>query len=123
MQTSEGEHVVRAVLMCAATDIPASQKLCGFMGHSVEKGCSRCLKSFPTSQFGDYSGFNHSAWHKRSIESHRKNGMSWKHAKTGSERKEIERKYGIRFTELLRLPYFDTIHYTIVDPMHNDVTA
>jgi hypothetical protein len=31
----------------------------------------------------------------------------------------IERTYGVRFTELLRLPYFDTVRFTTIDLMHN----
>ena len=45
--------------------------------------------------------------------------MDWKYAKTLSERRKIEQKYGVRYAELLRLPYFDTVHSIVVDPMHN----
>lgn len=92
------------------------------MGHAASKGCSRCLKTFPTRNFGqktDYSGFDRSAWPERTVEDHRCTGMSWKHATTSTQRHGIEQKHGVRFTELLRLPYFNTIHFIIVDPMHN----
>ena len=122
MLTPEGQQVVKAILICAASDVPASRKMGGFVGHAAQKGCSRCLKSFPTNRFGEkknYSGFNRSMWPKRSVEQHRKFGMNWKLATTQSKRHEIEQKYGVRYTELLRLPYFDTIRYVVVDPMHN----
>lgn len=45
--------------------------------------------------------------------------MDWKHANTLSKHHDIERQYGVRFTELLRLPYFNTVRFTVVDPMHN----
>ena len=45
--------------------------------------------------------------------------MEWKHARTLADRDKIEREYGIRFTELLRLPYFDTARFSVVDPLHN----
>lgn len=45
--------------------------------------------------------------------------MSWKHAHTLSDHNDIEREFGVRYTELLRLPYFDTSQFIIVDPMHN----
>ena len=60
MNTTEGVRTVRAALLCTACDIPAARKLCGFVGHGANKGCSRCLKSFPTAEFKtkpDYSGF------------------------------------------------------------------
>ena len=73
----------------------------------VEKGCSHCLKSFPTEKFGekrDYSGFDRSIWPVRSLDDHKKHGMSWKHAHTFSKWKEIEVKFGVRYTELICLP-------------------
>lgn len=114
MQTSEGEQLVQAALLCCASDIPASTKLGGFMGHAALKGCSHCLKSFKTYSFGqknDYSGFGRSEWPKRTVEEHRKIGLAWKHAPTASKQHEIEQKYGVRFTELLRIPYFNTVQY------------
>ena len=30
---------VRAALTCCASDIPATRKLCGFVGHSAKLGC------------------------------------------------------------------------------------
>ena len=53
MHTPQGEKKIKAYLICAACDIPASRKLGGFLGHAANKGCSRCLKSFPTERFGD----------------------------------------------------------------------
>ncbi len=49
--------LVRCALLCVACDIPASRKVCGFLGHSAVLGCSKCLK-FP-GKIGerDYSGF------------------------------------------------------------------
>ena len=38
---------VRCALLCVACDIPASRKVCGFLGHSADIGCSKCLKRFP----------------------------------------------------------------------------
>ena len=32
---------------------------------------------------------------------------------------EIESRLGIRYSDLLRLPYFDVIRYHLIDPMHN----
>ena len=122
MQTSEGAQIVRAAVLCNSSDIPATRKVGGFVGHGAKKGCSRCLKSFPVSSFGDkadYSGFDPEVWPCRSVEEHREKGFEWKHSKTLSARHKIEQEYGARFSELLRLPYFDTVRFSVVDPMHN----
>ena len=99
----------------------ASRKLSGFVGHSALKGCSKCLKSFPTLTFGSKpdSGFDRSTWPKRDLKDHKEQGLNCKHASTLVEQHKIEREFGVRYTELLRLPYFDTIRFNVIDPMHN----
>lgn len=66
---ADGQTVlVHAALLCASSDIPATRKLGGFVGHHATKGCSKCLLSFPTENFGekpDHSNFNHSEWESR----------------------------------------------------------
>lgn len=49
MKSASGANVmVHAALICTACDIPAS----GFVGQNAPHGCSKCLKAFPTSNFG-----------------------------------------------------------------------
>ena len=51
--------LVRAALISVVCDIPALNKVAGFVGHTALKGCSKCLRNFPTQSFGetpDYSG-------------------------------------------------------------------
>ena len=46
-------------------DIPASRKVSGFVGHDAYRACSRCLKAFPTKNFGgkpDFSGIDWDKW-------------------------------------------------------------
>ena len=122
VETSEGKLCLYAALICNSSDVPACRKVGGFVGHGAVKGCSRCLKSFASRSFGeksDYSGFDLALWPKRTLDQHRTQGMAWKHAKSMADRNRIEREFGIRFTELLRLPYFNTIKFSVIDPMHN----
>lgn len=43
---SESPTKFRLALICVGCDIPASRKLCGFLGHAATKGCNKCMKSF-----------------------------------------------------------------------------
>ena len=43
----------------------------------------------------------------------------FKQAKTASQYHEVEKKYGVRYSVLLKLPYFDIVEYHVIDPMHN----
>ena len=113
---------ISAFLMCLACDIPAARKCGGFVGHNAIKGCSRCLKTFPTANFGEkpnYGGFDFDNWIPRTNEDHRQASMEHKLANTQDARKRIEHTVGAKYSVLSSLPYYDSICYTIVDPMHN----
>lgn len=45
-------------------------------------------------------------------------GQQYKQAQTKSEAKKIAQKNGVRYSQLLRLPYFDIVRMTTIDPMH-----
>ena len=45
--------------------------------------------------------------------------MKWKAANTPAERQRIFEETGVRWSELLRLPYWDPIMFTVIDTMHN----
>ena len=115
-------NIVRGALLCAGCDIPAARKTCGFVGHSARLGCSKCLLEFPTAHFGekpDYTNFERSNWIPRSDEHHRLQAEAYKQAKTRSAQLEIERESGVRYSVLLKLPYFNAPRMCIIDPMHN----
>ncbi len=99
--------VIRAAIFCIACDIPAARKVGGFVGHRGFRGCSICLKSFPTQQFGDYpdySGFEKSEREPRSHALHVWFGRKHKIAKTEVQCKTIENEYGDRYSLLYELP-------------------
>ena len=114
--------LVRAALLCSACDIPASRKVCGFVGHNAIKGCNRCLLSFPTEKFGDkpdFSNFDRSQWLPRTNELNRDAAKQHKECNTQTQQHELEQKFGVRYTLLNELPYFDASRMTVIDPMHN----
>lgn len=115
-------EVVRAMLSCIANDIPAARKVCGFANFNARLGCSRCLKVFPTEQFGDapdYSGFDVETWPKRSNAQMLLAGTKYLQAQTNNARKSVVRDYGCRYTILSDLSYLNLVRHTIIDPMHN----
>lgn len=112
---------IRAALLCIASDIPATRKICGFTGHNSTMGCSKCLKQFDVhvGAPSNYSGYNRSTWTPRTNEHHKFYSDKYKLATTRKAREEIERKTGVRYSILTQLPYFDCIRLHVVDPMHN----
>ena len=63
---------IRLALTCIACDIPASRKVCGFLGHNAAFGCNKCYKKFQFSSAGhmDYSGFDRDTWTRRDFDTH-----------------------------------------------------
>ena len=110
----------RLALLCVGCDIPASRKLAGFLGHSATMGCNKCMKEFP-GLVGqkNYGGFEISNWKHRNRNDHMKIVKQIVTRKTKGGKEEIEKSYGVRYSVLLELSYFDPVQMTIIDPMHN----
>ena len=98
--------------------------MCGFLGHSANLGCLKCLKQFP-GQVGriNYSGFDRRQWKARTFDYHKKCINTIRKSKTKKVRNDLESKFGCRYSVLLDLPYFDPIRMTIIDPMHNNYVS
>ena len=95
----------RACLLCVACDLPASRK---------------CKKTFVTGNIGDhtdYLGFE-SCPLRNNLE-HRRQVDDVLTKTTQEERNRAESHHDVRYSEPLRLPYFDCVRFTVIDPMHN----
>ena len=55
---------------------------------------------------------------KRDGKEHRKKCFEWKDLPP-PERDKFFSIHGVRWSELARLPYFDIVRQSIIDPMHN----
>ena len=113
-------QLVKCALLCLACDMPASRKAAGFLGHSANFGCNKCFKKFP-GRVGEknYSGFDRSQWPCRTNSKHRNDVKMILKCTSKTQRQKMESELGCRYSVLLKLPYFDPIRMTIIDPMHN----
>ena len=110
---SKSGHVfIRGILLCFSSDVPATRKAAGFVGHNSIKGFSRCLNSFSTNSdnLTDYSGYNRESWVKRTNTLHRQYAYKELIGKTKTENKSIEQTYGARYSLLFELPYILRLH-------------
>ena len=92
--------------------------MCGFLGHSAALGCNICFKKFINRADGsrDYSGHQ---WIKRDCITHRHYVQEIAKETTKTGISQSESKYGVQFSVLLCLPYFDPVRFTVIDTMHN----
>ena len=120
ISSEDKEQKVRYALICVASDMPASRKACGFLGHTAKMGCTKCKKVF-SGGIGskNYAGFDRNKWESRNNTDHRSCITVINQSQNKIERNKLESQFGCRYSVLLDLPYFDAVRMTIVDPMHN----
>lgn len=112
--------VIHAALLATVCDVPATAKLGGFLSHASKHACWKCNKIFPYNLMlkrVDFSGVQIGTL--REHVSHKQNAVEVVNATTPTQRNEIELRNGSRFTELMHLPYYDCIRFSVIDPMHN----
>lgn len=119
-ETPFGRQFIRCILMCLSSDIPATRKAAGFVGHNAKKACSRCLKNFErVDNHLTCGGFDRSTWPQRTHAVHCKEAYKAFTAPTKIARKNIEKEFGSRYSVLYELPYYDAIRFPVIDAMHN----
>ncbi|OAD75582.1 hypothetical protein PHYBLDRAFT_143828 [Phycomyces blakesleeanus NRRL 1555(-)] len=105
-----------------ACDIPTARKTSGFTAHNSTCACPKCVRQFtrlPNTNQIDSSGFDYLTWKIRSGLENRLHAEEWKSSSTPSGRHPVEIENCVRWSQLHRLGYFDLVHGTILDPMHN----
>ncbi|KAJ3535310.1 hypothetical protein NM688_g6997 [Phlebia brevispora] len=96
------------------SDAPASKKISGMASHSANIFCSLCR--LPRA---DINNLDEESWERITPEQHRQLAEQWRQAESRAEQDRLLKQHGIRWSELLRLPYWDPTRYIIIDPMHN----
>jgi hypothetical protein len=109
-------RLVRCALLLLVCDLPAARKAAGFASAAHEHFCSVCHCT--RSQHG-YGHLDYDMWQKRTNSECRSFASSFQAAKDEETRAELFKQSGIRWSELLRLPYFDIAQCVVVDAMHN----
>ncbi|THH31573.1 hypothetical protein EUX98_g2602 [Antrodiella citrinella] len=107
-------RLVRCALGPVVCDLPAARQLLGIAGVSSTHFCSHCWITLD-----EMEELDPQKWPPlRTGEEHRVLAEQWKSA-NASERARLYKENGVRWSELLRLPYWDPIKFTVIDSMHN----
>ena len=82
--------------------------------HLCEKSTNYINKHF------NFSGMqNMDEWFiQKDLAVHQEKALEWRHCSSDAERKRFVKDNKVRWSELLRLNYFNPIRHVIVDPMH-----
>ncbi|KAH9931496.1 uncharacterized protein B0H18DRAFT_865765, partial [Fomitopsis serialis] len=94
-------------------DLSAARQMSGFASHSATYFCSVChLKQDQIEQIDKHQ------WSYRSVEEHRRQAEVWRSLDSDAARKAHIKHGFARHTEFLRLPYWDSVRFTVVESMH-----
>ncbi|KAF9441113.1 hypothetical protein P691DRAFT_611908, partial [Macrolepiota fuliginosa MF-IS2] len=107
-----GQRICAAVIPLIS-DLPTAKKLAVFMSATAKNFCSHCYLTYD--QIHDLNFHNWKLW---SWEEHLMNAYVWKKASTKEEQNDIFGAYGVRWSKLLHLPYWDPTSYIVIDSMH-----
>ncbi|EIW59184.1 uncharacterized protein TRAVEDRAFT_100835, partial [Trametes versicolor FP-101664 SS1] len=107
-------RLVRCALIPLVCDLPAARQTAGFGAHNAKFFCSMCHQ-----KRSDIDDLDISSWIPRSCEEHREAAQAWKDKATPAQREAAFKDNSTRWSELLNLPYWDPISYTVIDSMHN----
>lgn len=108
-------RLVRAAIIPLVCDLPALRKTAGFAHYASNHFCSFCRL-----RKTDISNAERSTWPKgRSWGEHYAIAKKWRDAPTQRKRDQLFDDHGLRWSELLRLEYWDPTKYALVDTMHN----
>ncbi|KAI9326478.1 hypothetical protein BD770DRAFT_450006 [Pilaira anomala] len=125
MQTlNDGVQLVKGALTLVTCDLPATRKVVGMTSFNSKNACNRCDTIFEPvsgtkSKINFSTGLDEEEWNMRTNEKHRSDAERWLNTRTRAARTDLERENGTRYSELLRLNYFDPTRFVAFDICHN----
>ena len=106
-------RLVKCALGPLIVDLKAARQVAGCASHSANQFCMYCLMVKD-----NINDIDSCSWKEVSLRVHRKRALAWKEAPTEKVRAELFEKYGVRWSALLDLPYWDLKAFTIIETMH-----
>jgi hypothetical protein len=107
-------RTTRSIIAAVVCDLPAARKAAQMASYRSHFFCTVC-SCYHLSSLGN---FDYENWKKRDVKEMRVHAEQWRDAKTAKEQERLFEKYGVRWSELWRLPYWDPTRQLVVDSMH-----
>ncbi len=106
-------HQVQAILVPVVSDMPAVWQAGGFAGTTATFFCTFC-----SLKIQDIENLDKSTWPEWDVGEHVQFARRWKDAQTIKKQETLFKDHGIRWSPLLDLPYWNSILFTTIEPMH-----
>ncbi len=116
-------QTLKAALMTITADLPAFRKLTQFLGHKADLGCSICKfraerEPGTIGASGRMCYVTSSTCAKRTHHEVVQQAQEYKSASSKTAAAAIATRNGVRYSQLMRLPYLDIVRMATTDPMH-----
>jgi hypothetical protein len=106
-------RTIRCAVVPLVCDLPAARKMSGFASFGATYFCSICLQ-----KLRDIRDTDATTWERRTCHQHRQWANEWLTAPSQNARDKLMSQNGVRYSLLLKLPYWDPVRFTLVDSMH-----
>ena len=110
----EGGRMARCAVIPLVCDLGAGRKVSGHASHSSTFFCSFC--QLPKHRIND---LNVNSWPRRDSHTFRILAEAWRNSVDTKAREAHFKQWGVRYSPLLMLPYWQPTRYLVVDTMHN----
>jgi hypothetical protein len=107
-------HMCLAALIPVVCDLPAARQISGMASHAAIHFCSFCKHPLY-----EIDNLDVNSWPTRTWAEHKQSACAWKNATSTEARLKLYRQNGVRWSELLRLPYWDPTNFVVLDCMHS----
>lgn len=104
---------VRAILVPVVSDMLAARQAGGFASPTATYFCTCC-----NLRIQDIENLDKRTWPERDVVQQIQIAENWRDADSLKEQEAIFRKDGIRWSPLLKLPYWNPVLFTAIEPMH-----
>ncbi|KAF9004092.1 hypothetical protein BDZ89DRAFT_888124, partial [Hymenopellis radicata] len=104
---------IRIALTMIISDLPAARRLAGVGSHSSTRFCTECDQPIQ-----DRNNLDLTKYKRFNRVEHNEMAEAWRNASDTQERKRLFETHHVRWTELQRLPYWDTTTMIAIDAMH-----
>lgn len=108
-------RLILCAIIVVICDSPAARKVGGFASFGQEHFCTFCECN---KTLHGYRDINIGAWEMRTNERCRASAQRFRDATSAKAASSTFDRTGMRWSELLRLPYYHPARFLVVDPMH-----
>lgn len=104
----------RSAIVNAVNDLPGARKVAALAGVTAIIYCTVC----PCRGKHTLGCYNYKEWGKRDAAEMRQQAENFKNASTTKEQVAIFECYGVRWSEMWSLPYWNPVRQLVIDAMH-----